>query len=54
VDVDDARHEREAAGVDGSPRGLVALREHDPSLAHAHIAHRCGLAGAVDDSRAAE
>jgi hypothetical protein len=49
VDVDDAGHERKAAGVEGFARRFAFLDRNDPAVLHPDVENARRRAGAVDD-----
>jgi hypothetical protein len=52
VDVDDARHEGQAARIDDPPRIFFGAFDEPPVL-HGDVAGESGAPGAVDHARAA-
>src|SRR5207244_6947925 len=54
VDVDDARHDDEAVGVDGSPGAREAADVGDEAVADADVGAAHGEARAVDDGPASD
>ena len=55
VDVDEARRDDEAVGVDGARRGLVDLADRDDApVAYADVSTAACRSGAVDDAATAD
>jgi hypothetical protein len=55
VDVDEARRDDRARGVDGARRGAGAVPDgHDAPVAHGHVGPAGGSAGAVDEGSAGD